>query len=363
MSDGINQSLNQGTPGERLRAGREVRGVDLAAAHEGTKIPLPLLEALERDEYHKLSGPLYVRSFLRNYGEWLGLDVDGLLRAYESLSGGTMGAAGDDMIWSEDVVEVRRVGGAWRRDTMLVGAGVVGVVIIALVIWWLVARGGDDAQPVATPPVSSDVQPENTEVAVVEPVAGAEAQQPEIRQPEPMVEAPVEQAAAPAPARSLIQPADRDESAEDRLARLDSDSLTVGLHPVIAEAAPILPAAIPADATVPFAAGTANELVLRVQLPAPTNCSVRCDGQRGAKPVIWPARPQPLPSGDIEPGRAYAVADGFAVYWGAADNFTLTLGDLQGASASLNQRDLPVQQWKPGQPVVLDQHTLDRIGG
>ena len=56
------------------------------------------------------------------------------------------------------------------------------------------------------------------------------------------------------------------------------------------------------------------------------------------------------------------MRDGFAIYWGAHDTFTLTLGDLKDAAASLNGADLPVARWQPGQPVVLDQHTLQRLG-
>lgn len=338
MADGF----VSGTPGQQLRAAREARGADMVAAHEGTKIPQPLLEALERDEYHKLSGPLYVRSFLRNYGEWLGLDVDGLLRAYESLSGGSMAGGGEDMVWSEETVEVKRVGGGGlRRDVMLVTAGVLGVIVVALVIWWFAARG--ESEPPSEPATTSEVsdQAPSAEVAPGPETAGARS----------------------APATAMIQPAEGDESAAARLARLEADSLTVALHPATPSNTPALPAAVPANGRVPFVAGVPVDLVLRVLLPAPANCSVKCDRQQAARPVVWPTHPRPLPTTDVEPGVAYAVAEGFAVYWGADDTFTLTLGDLRGATAHLNDRDLPVSQWKPGQPVVLDQHILARMGG
>ncbi|MEZ4388425.1 MAG: helix-turn-helix domain-containing protein [Candidatus Krumholzibacteriia bacterium] len=344
MADG---SAN-GTPGQRLRAAREARGADLEVAHESTKIPLRLIEAIERDEYHKLSGPLYVRSFLRSYAGWLGLDTGEILRAYESLAGRPESGGGDEMVWTEDQVQVRRVGSSLPRD-LLIGAAVV--VILALAAWglWTIIRGGDTpSEPAAVPPEEFSV--------IVPPATAVDS----VATPEAVGET-----GKPRPGRSALQPATRPETRQARLARLEADSLLGGPR---AEATPpasaaVLPVPVAADAAVPFIAGTPTVLVLRVLLPAPTNCSVRRDDQAAARPVVWPDRPQPLPTRDVSPGVAYAVRNGFAIYWGARDTFTLTLGALQDARASLNGADLPVDRWQPGQPVVLDQHTVQRLGG
>lgn len=285
------------TPGQWLRQARESREISLEAAHEGTKIPIRLIEALERDEYHKMSGPLYVKSFLRNYAGWLGLDVEAVLRAYENLAGSTP-AGEDDVTWSEENVRVTRVGASMRREVIIGVVAVVVVVAAGIVVW---------------PLLSSDSGRETTESAST---TASE-----------LVASPAETVAAAA------------DSTRD------------------------LPVPWPASSDVPLQDGTPRELVLRVLLSAPTNCSVRADGQSTARPVVWPDAPQPLPDAGIEPGVAYAVRNGYAIYWGARDNFTLTLANLEGVTAMLNGVSLPVGRWQEGQPVVLDARTLQRADG
>lgn len=344
MADGF----ASGTPGQRLREAREARGADLQTAHEGTKIPIRLLEAIERDEYHKLSGPLYARSFLRNYASWVGLDAEEILRGYESVAGGTASAGGDEMVWSEDQVQVRRVSSSVRRDVFI---GIAVVVALALIAWgvWSLMKGGEEPGGAARGAAA---------VVSEQPVAVDQQAAPPDEGPE------VTEIAQPVP-RPAAAPADRTETREQRLGRLSADSLMVGMLPDGPGEQPTvaLPEAMSAGQDVPFRSGTPSSLVLRVLLPAPTNCSVRCDDQKSARPVVWPDQPRPLPDTGIEPGVAYAVRGGYAIYWGARDTFTLTLGDLRDAGASLNGSDLPVDRWQTGQPVVLDQHTLQRLGG
>jgi len=344
MADGF----ANGTPGQRLREAREARGADLQTAHEGTKIPIRLLEAIERDEYHKLSGPLYARSFLRNYASWAGLDAEEILRGYESVAGGTTSAGGDEMVWSEDQVQVRRVSSSVRRDVFI---GIAVVVALALIAWgvWSLMSGRDDPDQAALGAVS---------LASDQPAS-------DVHEPVPLDDARDAAGAAEPRPRPTSRPPDRAETRAERLGRLDADSLMVGLLPAgpAEQATPPLPEAIAAGQDVPFRPGTPTSLVLRVLLPAPTNCSVRCDDQKTARPVVWPEQPRPLPTEGLEPGVAYAVSDGYAVYWGARDTFMLTLGDLSGARASLNGADLPVDRWQTGEPVELDQHMLQRLGG
>ncbi len=62
--------------GERLVAAREAKGIDLLRAERETKIGRGYLAALERGDYASLPGSVYVRGFLRNYAQYLGLDPD-----------------------------------------------------------------------------------------------------------------------------------------------------------------------------------------------------------------------------------------------------------------------------------------------
>jgi len=56
---------NLKTPGERLQEARKASGRGLADMAAETKIPVHLLEAIEMDDFHRLSGPIYVKSFLK----------------------------------------------------------------------------------------------------------------------------------------------------------------------------------------------------------------------------------------------------------------------------------------------------------
>jgi cytoskeletal protein RodZ len=68
--------------GEVLRTTRESKGVDLARVERETKIRTRYLAALEQGEYRELPGSVYTKGFLRNYGQFLGLDPEYLIDLY-----------------------------------------------------------------------------------------------------------------------------------------------------------------------------------------------------------------------------------------------------------------------------------------
>ena len=61
--------------------------IDMAEVEQRTKIRAKYLRAIENEEWEALPGPVYVKSFLRTYGDYLGLDsrmlVDEFKRRYE----------------------------------------------------------------------------------------------------------------------------------------------------------------------------------------------------------------------------------------------------------------------------------------
>jgi cytoskeletal protein RodZ len=62
--------------GERLRQERLRRGFDLNQIAELTKISPIMLEAIEADDFDRLPGSFFARSFVRQYAQALGLDED-----------------------------------------------------------------------------------------------------------------------------------------------------------------------------------------------------------------------------------------------------------------------------------------------
>jgi cytoskeleton protein RodZ len=73
--------------GSTLREARMRARIDISEVEVGTKIRAKYLRALENEEWDLLPGPVYVRSFLKTYGDFLGLDsrllVDEFKRRYE----------------------------------------------------------------------------------------------------------------------------------------------------------------------------------------------------------------------------------------------------------------------------------------
>lgn len=72
------------TVGQYLRKEREKRNVSLEAVAKVTRITRENLEALERDDFQVISAPVFVRGFLRNYANYLGLDPKEVIARYDS---------------------------------------------------------------------------------------------------------------------------------------------------------------------------------------------------------------------------------------------------------------------------------------
>jgi len=87
MIRGPNQPVNENTPmgsfGENLRREREMRGVTLQEISAATKISARFLQALEAEEFAKVPGGVFTRSFIRAYAKYLGLDEDRVLAEYQ----------------------------------------------------------------------------------------------------------------------------------------------------------------------------------------------------------------------------------------------------------------------------------------
>lgn len=70
--------------GALLRKARLENGLTLDDIQEMTKIRKRYLEALESGDYSVLPGSFYVRAFVKNYSEAVGLNSDEVLRLYQS---------------------------------------------------------------------------------------------------------------------------------------------------------------------------------------------------------------------------------------------------------------------------------------
>jgi len=76
-------SLNE--IGVLLRGAREARGMSLADVSEITKIRSKYLDAIERGEFATIPGEVYLKGFIRNYADCVGLDGGKVVARYNEL--------------------------------------------------------------------------------------------------------------------------------------------------------------------------------------------------------------------------------------------------------------------------------------
>lgn len=70
------------TIGEKLRLAREERGISLRDISEQTRISMRYLQAIETDDYKRLPGGIFNRSFIKSYARYIGFDEKEAIEAY-----------------------------------------------------------------------------------------------------------------------------------------------------------------------------------------------------------------------------------------------------------------------------------------
>jgi cytoskeletal protein RodZ len=133
--------------GETLREARMRRRIDMTEVETATKIRGKYLRALENEEWDLLPGPTFVKSFLRTYAEYLGLDARLLVEEYRQRY--ERPAAQDLTPFS---AARRQPGRRPPRRARLAAAGPVLVIVIGAVVlvgffWVLGTLGNDDETP------------------------------------------------------------------------------------------------------------------------------------------------------------------------------------------------------------------------
>jgi cytoskeleton protein RodZ len=68
--------------GEELRLAREARGVTLRHISDQTRISIRYLEAIEANDYKRLPGGIFNRSFIKAYAKQIGFDEKAALEGY-----------------------------------------------------------------------------------------------------------------------------------------------------------------------------------------------------------------------------------------------------------------------------------------
>jgi len=129
--------------GETLREARMRRRIDMTEVETATKIRGKYLRALENEEWDLLPGPTFVKSFLRTYAEYLGLDARLLVEEYRQRY---------ERPAAQDLTPFSRRGqqpGRRRRAPALMGPvlAILGLLLVVLVGLYALGSLGDDETP------------------------------------------------------------------------------------------------------------------------------------------------------------------------------------------------------------------------
>ena len=110
--------------GTTLREARIRARIDISEVEARTKIRAKYLRAIENEEWDLLPGPVYVKSFLRTYGDFLGVDsrllVDEFKRRYERPA-------------DQDLRPISSLGRERERRRRRPRLGPIGVIVFALI--------------------------------------------------------------------------------------------------------------------------------------------------------------------------------------------------------------------------------------
>ena len=131
--------------GDRLREARMRQKIDIADVEQATKIRAKYLRALENEEFALLPGSTFVKSFLRTYAQYLGLDAHLLVEEYRAQHEPREEQADLQPFATQPPRgRERRVGGAGPNPGLVI-AGVIALIVVGLAILGLTAgEDGDD---------------------------------------------------------------------------------------------------------------------------------------------------------------------------------------------------------------------------
>lgn len=82
---------SQKSPGTRLREAREAQGKTIMDMAKVTRIGMKQLEGIEEDNYDRIPAEVYVKGFVKNYAQALGLDPIAIVEQVEKILKGDDG--------------------------------------------------------------------------------------------------------------------------------------------------------------------------------------------------------------------------------------------------------------------------------
>jgi cytoskeletal protein RodZ len=142
------------TVGELLRAAREEKKLTVEQVNRETRISVPSIRSLEGDDFGAFSSETYLKGFLRNYAEFLGLDGAKLWAMIGQRDAGGGGAAGGPSWDVEEALHVEKLGPP-RILKSLVFPLLLVVVVVLVVLLVRERRRSEGARTGSAAPVEA----------------------------------------------------------------------------------------------------------------------------------------------------------------------------------------------------------------
>ena len=156
--------------GEELRLAREARGITLRQISDQTRISIRYLEAIESNDYKRLPGGIFNRSFIKAYAKQIGFDEEVALEGYLRTAR-EQGDPADEVATTPYKSHVYTDGGS-RSPLVTVLLAVLILVILTLgvyaVLHWYQRR--DAARNIPSQPPAPATQQAVNSTAPVQPV-------------------------------------------------------------------------------------------------------------------------------------------------------------------------------------------------
>ncbi|OKL37078.1 helix-turn-helix domain-containing protein [Domibacillus mangrovi] len=160
--------------GKKLKEERESKGMSLLDVQELTKIQKRYLAGIEEGNYDIMPGKFYVRAFIKQYAEAIGLNADELFEEFK----GEIPSSKEDEVplrptasgQTTSVDTSKRVRGSSKLleylPKILVTAIIIGGVFL---VWMIIPKGGSESEPTVDQEVQVQEDPSvETEKPVVE---------------------------------------------------------------------------------------------------------------------------------------------------------------------------------------------------
>jgi len=167
--------------GGTLRTARERKGISLRHIANATKISMGALESLERNDFDRLPGGIFSRSFVRAYAQEVGLDPDQTVADFLKEAGETFEPPSQLVEENAPIMPERTDPGLDMQPSLaprVVKLALVAIPLVALIVYFAIPRvtsapaAPASATPAAPPaPQQAADQPQAEPPAPTGPIA------------------------------------------------------------------------------------------------------------------------------------------------------------------------------------------------